>query len=294
MNILILGGTRLFGKVLVRNLIERGHNVTIATRGLTQDSYGDLVTRIIIDRENKKSIEKALEGKYFDIIYDNLCYSPNSARDLCDVIEDKTDRYIIISSWAVYKFNKNIKEEEFNPYIYKVIYGDRNDFSYAEGKRLSEAVVFQNYNIKTVAVRFPVVLSKDDYTKRLYSYVENNILNKSTNINNIDSNLSFISDKEAGDFLAWLSNVDYVGPINAASYGSITIKEIIEYIEKSTGKKMIISSDGINGKYNGIFDSNLDISRVESLGFKFNNIKEYIFNLLEYYTDICITKFFQS
>lgn len=294
MNILILGGTRLFGKVLVRNLIERGHNVTIATRGLTQDSYGDLVTRIIIDRENKKSIEKALEGKYFDIIYDNLCYSPNSARDLCDVIEDKTDRYIIISSSAVYKFNKNIKEEEFNPYIYKVIYGDRNDFSYAEGKRLSEAVVFQNYNIKTVAVRFPVVLSKDDYTKRLYSYVENNILNKSTNINNIDSNLSFISDKEAGDFLAWLSNVDYVGPINAASYGSITIKEIIEYIEKSTGKKMIISSDGINGKYNGIFDSNLDIYRVESLGFKFNNIKEYIFNLLEYYTDICITKFFQS
>ena len=294
MNILILGGIRLFGKVLVRNLIERGHNVTIATRGLTQDSYGDLVTRIIIDRENKKSIEKALEGKYFDIIYDNLCYSPNSARDLCDVIEDKTDRYIIISSSAVYKFNKNIKEEEFNPYIYKVIYGDRNDFSYAEGKRLSEAVVFQNYNIKTVAVRFPVVLSKDDYTKRLYSYVENNILNKSTNINNIDSNLSFISDKEAGDFLAWLSNVDYVGPINAASYGSITIKEIIEYIEKSTGKKMIISSDGINGKYNGIFDSNLDISRVESLGFKFNNIKEYIFNLLEYYTDICITKFFQS
>lgn len=294
MNILILGGTRLFGKVLVRNLIERGHNVTIATRGLTQDSYGDLVTRIIIDRENKKSIEKALEGKYFDIIYDNLCYSPNSVRDLCDVIEDKTDRYIIISSSAVYKFNKNIKEEEFNPYIYKVIYGDRNDFSYAEGKRLSEAVVFQNYNIKTVAVRFPVVLSKDDYTKRLYSYVENNILNKSTNINNIDSNLSFISDKEAGDFLAWLSNVDYVGPINAASYGSITIKEIIEYIEKSTGKKMIISSDGINGKYNGIFDSNLDISRVESLGFKFNNIKEYIFNLLEYYTDICITKFFQS
>ena len=294
MNILILGGTRLFGKVLVRNLIERGHNVTIATRGLTQDSYGDLVTRIIIDRENKKSIEKALEGKYFDIIYDNLCYSPNSARDLCDVIEDKTDRYIIISSSAVYKFNKNIKEEEFNPYIYKVIYGDRNDFSYAEGKRLSEAVVFQNYNIKTVAVRFPVVLSKDDYTKRLYSYVENNILNKSTNINNIDSNLSFISDKEAGDFLAWLSNVDYVGPINAASYGSITIKEIIEYIEKSTGKKIIISSDWINGKYNGIFDSNLDISRVESLGFKFNNIKEYIFNLLEYYTDICITKFFQS
>ena len=51
---------------------------------------------------------------------------------------------------------------------------------------------------------------------------------------------------------------------------------IIEYIEKSTGKKMIISSDGINGKYNGIFDSNLDISRVESLGFKFNNIKIYI------------------
>lgn len=65
MNILILGGTRLFGKVLVRNLIERGHNVTIATRGLTQDSYGDLVTRIIIDRENKKKYWKSFRRKVF-------------------------------------------------------------------------------------------------------------------------------------------------------------------------------------------------------------------------------------
>jgi nucleoside-diphosphate-sugar epimerase len=33
MNILILGGTRFWGKELVKNLINNGHSITIATRG---------------------------------------------------------------------------------------------------------------------------------------------------------------------------------------------------------------------------------------------------------------------
>lgn len=35
MNILILGGTRFFGIDTVHELLRKGHDVTIATRGLT-------------------------------------------------------------------------------------------------------------------------------------------------------------------------------------------------------------------------------------------------------------------
>ena len=37
MDILILGGTRYFGIHMVNELINQGHNITIATRGRTSD-----------------------------------------------------------------------------------------------------------------------------------------------------------------------------------------------------------------------------------------------------------------
>lgn len=49
MNILVLGGTGFFGKHLVWELLHRGHEVTIATRGRTPDDFGDRVRRLIVD-----------------------------------------------------------------------------------------------------------------------------------------------------------------------------------------------------------------------------------------------------
>ena len=46
MNILVLGGTGFFGKHLVWELLHRGHEVTIATRGRTPDDFGDRVRRL--------------------------------------------------------------------------------------------------------------------------------------------------------------------------------------------------------------------------------------------------------
>lgn len=283
MEVLVLGGTRFFGKVLVNKLIDMGYNVTIATRGLTKDNYGDKVSRIVLDRESKESIEVALKDKKFDVIYDNLCYSPNSAKIICDIIKDKTKKYIVVSSSAVYDFKRCIKEEDFNPNKYKIKYGERQDFSYAEGKRLAEAVIFQNYKIPTIAVRLPVVLSEDDYTKRLYSYVENVIEKNSFNSNNMNCDLSFISATEAGEFLAFLSGIEYEGQINAACEGSITLNEIITYIEKSTNTKAIIKENGKSGAYNGMFDCSLDISKAKSLGFKFKEVRSFIFALIDKY-----------
>mgnify|MGYP000381006429 CR=1 FL=1 len=55
MNILVIGGTRFFGIHMVNKLLEQGHEVTIATRGKTPDSYGDKVERITIQRTNEES-----------------------------------------------------------------------------------------------------------------------------------------------------------------------------------------------------------------------------------------------
>ncbi|MCL2518024.1 MAG: NAD-dependent epimerase/dehydratase family protein [Oscillospiraceae bacterium] len=59
MKILVIGGTRFMGKHLVRSLIADGHDVTIATRGITPDNFGPTVNRVVIDRTNVDSIKTA-------------------------------------------------------------------------------------------------------------------------------------------------------------------------------------------------------------------------------------------
>jgi nucleoside-diphosphate-sugar epimerase len=49
-NILVIGGTRYFGKLLVQRLLQAGHRVTIATRGRTADPFGARIERIRVDR----------------------------------------------------------------------------------------------------------------------------------------------------------------------------------------------------------------------------------------------------
>ena len=80
MKILVIGGTRYFGIHMVNKLLEQGHEVTIATRGKTPDSYGDKVERITIQRTNEESMREALQGKHFDVVIDKIAYCSNDIR----------------------------------------------------------------------------------------------------------------------------------------------------------------------------------------------------------------------
>ena len=104
------------------------------------------------------------------------------------------------SSMAVYEPALSLLEEDFNPYEYAITYGDRNDFNYSEGKRLAEAVLFQYATFPVVAVRFPVVIGENDYTKRLQFYVECVVNQNPIVVDHVDGNLSFIHEKRQESF----------------------------------------------------------------------------------------------
>ncbi|MBQ1571320.1 MAG: NAD-dependent epimerase/dehydratase family protein, partial [Clostridiales bacterium] len=77
MKILVLGGTRFFGIHMVNDLIEKGHDVTIATRGNTPDDFGDSVSRIRFERTDEDSIKAAIAGTHYDVIIDKIAYCSN-------------------------------------------------------------------------------------------------------------------------------------------------------------------------------------------------------------------------
>ena len=53
MKILVLGGTRFFGKRAVEKLVDNGHEVTIATRGNTPAPFDERVKHVILDVQKK-------------------------------------------------------------------------------------------------------------------------------------------------------------------------------------------------------------------------------------------------
>ena len=87
--VLVIGGTRFFGRKLVELLVQDGHHVTILTRGQASNSIGETVEHILVDRNDEQAFAQALEGRSFDLVYDNICYSPNEARAFCELFNGR-------------------------------------------------------------------------------------------------------------------------------------------------------------------------------------------------------------
>lgn len=285
MNILVIGGTRFFGVHMVSELLEKGHNITIATRGLAQDPFGDRVVRTVLDHTDFEGMKKALSGLHFDVAIDKVAYCSNDIKYAMDSIS--CDKYIYMSSTAVYELNhQDIKEDEFNGMSGKLKWCNRNDDSYSEVKKQAEYALWQKYNDKKwIAVRYPYVVGVDDYTKRLLFYVKNTIEGNPMYIDNLDNQMNFINSVEAGKFMAHLADKDFTGAVNGCSYGTISIREILDYIEKKTGKKAILSDFGEVASYNGTYAHSINIEKSVELEFEFSNLRNWMYELLDTYIE---------
>ncbi|PGS47230.1 NAD-dependent epimerase/dehydratase family protein [Bacillus sp. AFS041924] len=285
--VLVLGGTRFFGKRLVHKLIDKGYDVSIATRGLTEDSFGDQVNRFVIDRRNPETLT-SLSNHNWDLVYDNICYTPNEAKEIIKLLTNHVKKYIFTSSLAVYDTGLNHVESDFDPFIYPVEYNKDNEYSYAEGKRQCEAVLFQEANFPVFAARFPIVLGPDDYTKRLLFHVDKISNNEEMIISDLNKEMTFIDSDETAEFLLWLGENESIksGPFNACSNGSIPFKEIVNLCEKETGIKAIISSSGPiqhQSPFDAYSNQSLSNEKAKKEGFQFLEVHDWMKRLIHHY-----------
>ena len=286
MKILVIGGTRFFGIQMVEELLKAGHDITIATRGRASDSFGNRVKRIIIERTNEESIKNAFEEKHYDVVIDKIAYCSNDIKYVMDNIS--CDKYIYMSSTSVYEpKHMNTLETDFDGNSNDFVWCDRMAFPYEEIKRQAEYALWQKYTDKNwIAVRYPFAIGKDDYTKRLLFYVEHTMKSIPMNIDNLDYQMGYIRSDEAGKFIAFLVDKDVNGAINGSSKGTISIKEIIDYVEKKTGTKAIIDKEGDDAPYNGEPEYSINTEKAKALGFRFSELKDWIYELLDYYIQL--------
>ncbi len=284
MEILVLGGTRLIGVHVVEELLNRGHQVTIANRGLSKDPFSDRVKRLVIERTDPEDLQHKLMDRSYDLVYDSLAYCSLDVKALLDAVGCR--HYTMISSASVYTIKENLREEEFDPCTYPLKWCHREEYPYDEIKRQAECALFQSYQDRqAAAIRFPYVIGRDDYTKRLYFYVEHVVKGIPMHIDNLKEQLSFISSEEAGAYVAWAGLQGITGTFNASGRGTISLEEVLRYVEEKTGRKAILQPEGEPGPYNGAPSFSLDTSRSEALGFSFKAIEEFLYTILDFYME---------
>ena len=167
LRILILGGTNLTGPHLVRYAVERGHQVSIFTRGrrepgLFEEAF-EQVEHLIGDRANDL---EALKGKSWDVVLDSSGSNAAWTRASAELLRDAVGSYMYISSTGVYyPYPAGINEDTE---VKLVDPSDGKDGSAVFGvmKALSEIEARKVFGDRTCIVRPTYIVGPLDRTHR--------------------------------------------------------------------------------------------------------------------------------
>ena len=287
--VLVLGGTRYFGRHLIEDLLAKKYEVIVATRGNTSTTFSKPVQFVTADRLKIADLKSLVQNfGPFDIIFDQVCMSGQDAENAVEAFGEFCQRYIFTSTGSVYDFKNDslLLESNFDPKTYKINLTPTN--SYQENKRQAEAVFSLQKTMPVTMVRFPIVLGEDDYTGRLKFHVQKILKGEEIFIPRLATKMAFINSIEAGKFLSFMGDhVQFTGPVNAASNGTVSLLELVTLIENACGKKAQLAS--VESASNASpFGSELDFilsnDKATSLGFSFLNLHDYLprlINLIE-------------
>lgn len=102
MHILIIGGTRYFGRGAAEQLLEAGHRVTIFSRGNVRPPFWGDIEHIRGDRTDADGLRERLAGRSFDGVIDNQCFNREEADSVIGALRGRVGRYVVASTVSVY------------------------------------------------------------------------------------------------------------------------------------------------------------------------------------------------
>jgi nucleoside-diphosphate-sugar epimerase len=293
-NILVIGGTRFFGKLLVQRLLMAGHRVTVATRGYAPDPFGDRIERIRVDRRNELAMRGAFRGASYDVVYDQMCYSPLDAAISVRTFAGRVGRYVMTSTIDVYRELLGaqalpIKEKDLNvlaqPIDTAFPWHDPSlaTQSYVAGKLQAEAYLYRDGSLPLVSVRLGHVLGgAEDFTGRLAHYVDLVRAGAPLRFTDAQAVTSFMAPQEAADFLVWTGVQAFEGAVNAACDGALSAhglyQRVAEVLDARPASVRVAPSGqpGAHSPFDYPAPLALDTSRATELGYRFGHSDEWL------------------
>ena len=173
--LLILGGTGFIGPHTVRYALERGHEVSIFTRGRSDTELPAGVEHLIGDRNDDHT---ALEGRTWDVVLDNNAQDYRWVQKSTELLRDATDHYLFVSSISAYDIEgfgweykdrivmEPIVDESFTRISPPEGWMDGDDAPYGLMKTLSEDIVHAAFPERATVVRPGLIVGPGDQTDR--------------------------------------------------------------------------------------------------------------------------------
>lgn len=167
LRILILGGTNLTGPHIVRYALERGHQISIFTRGRTkpglfQDAF-ERVEHLIGDRADNL---EALKGHTWDVCIDSSGSNAAWTRDSAELLRDAVESYMYISSTGVYYPYPQGITEDTEVKLVDPSGGENGSARFGVMKALSEIEARKVFGERTCVVRPTYIVGPLDGTNR--------------------------------------------------------------------------------------------------------------------------------
>lgn len=293
--ICVIGGSRYFGKLLVQRLLAAGHQVTVINRGSTPPPPG--VEHLVVDRDDEAALTAALDSRTFDVVVDQVCYTPVQAAIAARAFTGRTRRYVMTSTIEVYDpmtaalpavpVGTPVPEETVDPATWQVAmdlpwHDDAYlQAHYAEGKRQAEAVFTRAAGFAFTSVRSTHVLGggAQEFTGRLAHYAERIARGEAITVHARALPTVFIHYEELADLLLWATTADFTGPVNACSDGPLDVRDFTAIVAAQAGRAPVHRTVPAGDEASPFsFDRHYAMSnaRAKQLGFSFSRTTDWL------------------
>jgi len=287
-NILVIGGTRYFGKLLVQRLVRAGHRVTIATRGYAPDPFGARIERVRVDRRSDTAMRAAFAGKRYDLVFDQMCYSPLDAAIAVRSFAGRVGRYVMTSTVDVYRGIKPLghalRESDLPVLAQRIDTAwpwhdpELAVQSYVAGKVQAEAYLYRDGSLPLVTARLAHVLGgPEEFTGRLAYYVDLLRAGAALPYVHAGAAVSFLGMQEAAAFLDWVGGQAFTGAVNAASGGPLSAHglfgRVARVLDAPARYRRVeeATAPGVLSPFDFNAPMVLDTGRASDLGFRFSH-----------------------
>ncbi len=172
MNVLVLGGTRFFGKTLVEQLVSAGHAVTVLSRGKLPPPAG--ARHLVVDRTDPAALAAALAGRSFDVVLDNVAMTAAHVNAALDALGDRAGHYVLTSTASVYSdFAHGRVWRESDLDVAELERPMLDADPYTRGKRAAELVLWKRERSKVpfTIVRPGFVVGPHDHKRRMQFFL---------------------------------------------------------------------------------------------------------------------------
>ena len=241
LSILILGGTAFTGPHQIKYAIDRGHKVSIFTRGKTKPTlnkdYFKKVEHLIGDRDNDLN---AIKGKKWDAVIDNSATYPRWVKQSTDILKDNASTYLFTSSLSVHA-DFSVKGITENHPIATIDDPTIEDMSaYGPLKALSEKVALKAFKDRAIIVRPHLIVGPGDRTDRwTYWPVRINRGGEVLAPGNPSQPAQYIDARDLSEFDIHLIENNLYGTYTAVGpLGNLTMSEMLYGIKAVVSNKV--------------------------------------------------------